>query len=325
MQKFNQLHKLFTYTDKTLIKINPNEILVYVYAKAVLSEELEKIRHYPREEVTEYPICIEVRFPVSAVRETTEHILASAEALAQVAAVSPEFYNIFGTKKGVNITDVLLVASQKILEQFAGYEAIELSKVSNQCLSLSSVFFYGAATRLAKKGENDWVKPLLTGEEEPYAIYNTSSQNVYERLCIENKGGKFFVTRKAIEDFLALPHRFTAVDTVTRPFKAVRGVFGQVFKEPIPGSPYAPSEMYNEQGRRNKVLLAPAVWRLRLVMVEEEIFGEPVYIVKGMPAYILREEMEEYKKNDADQIANTRKIREYLKEKQLVAVTGELG
>lgn len=325
MEKHTQLHKLFTYTDKSLIKKTPNEILIYVYAKADLSKELEEIRNYPRSEVTPYPIVIEVRFPITAESEKAEYLLASAEALAQVAAISPDFFNIFGTKKGVNITDLLLVASQEIVNKFAQFEELQLSKLCTQSLSLASVYFYGAATRIATEEEREWVAPLLSGKEEPFAVYNTSIKSAFDRFCITNKHGKFFVTRVAIEDFLSLPHRFKGVEAVTRPFKAARGVFGQTFKEVIPGSPLAPSQKYNEKGLLNKVLLAPGIWRLRLVLVEEEIFGEPVYIVKGMPPYIPREEMDTHLLEGTDQFTNSKKIRDFLRAKQKLASEGKLG
>lgn len=321
----HKLNKLYTYTDKSLIKRTPNEILVYVYAKAELSKDMEELRKYPRSEVTPYPIAIEVRFPVTASDEQPDQLLAGAEALAQVAAVSPEFFNIFGTKKGVNITDLMLVASQPILIKFAQFIKEDLSTLCIQYLSMASVFFYGVVSRLMQDGERDWVEPLLSGKEAPYAIYNTSLHTIFDRFCIENSFGKFFVTRLAIEDFLSLPHRFKGVDAVTRPFKAIRGVFGQKFKEPIPGSSLAPQEPYNESGLRNKVFLAPGLWRVRLEIVEDEIFGEPVYIVKKMPPYMTKSEINEYRKNGTDQFTNSAKIRDHIRAKQKMATDGLLG
>lgn len=328
MHTFHKQHKLFTYTDESLIKINPNEILVYVYAFAELSEEIAEIRHYPRSEVTPYPIAVEVRFPVTLAQHSTDQLLAGAEALAQVAAVSPDFFNIFGTKKGVNITDLLLVASQTILQDYAmfDYKKTEaLSSFCKQSLNLSSVYFYGAATRLLQDDEKDWAAPLLTGKETPYAIYNTSAKSVFDRFCIENKNGKFFVTRVAIEDFLSAPHRFRGVEEVTRPFKAVRGVFSQTFKVPTPGSPYDIKNEVNENGKPIKSLLAPGIWRLRLKLIEEEIFNEPVYVVNGMPPYMTRQDLEPYFEKGMDQFSNSKKIREYLKEKRMLAVNMKLG
>ena len=325
MEKHIQLHKLYTYTHKDLMKVTPNEILVYVYAKADLSKEIEEMKNYPRSAVMEFPIAIEVRFPITAASEKVEYLLASAEAFAQVAAISPDFFNIFGTKKGVNITDLLLVASQEIVVQFSEFQDIELSTSCKQSLSLSSVYFYGAATRIAKEGEHEWVEPLLSGEKEPYAIYNTSMRSIFNRFCIENKHGKFFVTRLAIEDFLSLPHRYKGPEAVTRPFKAVRGVFGQTFKDPIPGTPFAPKEEFNERGLRNKVLLAPGIWRLRLVLIEEEIFGETIYIVKGMPPFLAKEELDKFFENGTDHITNSKVIRDFLRNKQKLAHSGVLG
>lgn len=83
MATFYKLHKLHTYTDESLIYYTHNHILVYVYARAELSEELEKLRYYPRSEVTSHPIKIMVHLPIHDMEDTTEHILASAEALAQ--------------------------------------------------------------------------------------------------------------------------------------------------------------------------------------------------------------------------------------------------
>ena len=220
MLTFNKLHKLHTYTDTTLIKRTPNEILVYVYARAVLSDELVELRNFPRDGVAPFPISIEVRFPVTAQKEETRYLLAGAEALAQIAAVSPDFCNIFGTPRGINLTELLLVPSREIMKQFAGFDKKGISRLAVQCLSLASTYFYGATSRGAKEGESDWAKPYVSGEDEPYATYNTSTRNVFDRFCIENKYGKFFVTRLAIEDYLSLPHRWRGVDAITRPFKS---------------------------------------------------------------------------------------------------------
>lgn len=325
MEKHIQLHKLYTYTNKDLIEVTPNEILVYVYAKAELSKDLEELKKYPRSAVMPFPIVIEVRFPIAAEFEYNEYLLASAEAFAQVAAISPDFFNIFGTKKGVNITDLLLVASQELVVKFSDFENVDISSSCKQSLSLSSVYFYGAATRLVKEGENDWVEPILSGKEEPYAIYNTSMRSIFNLFCIENEHGKFFVTRLAIEDFLSLPHRYKGPEAVTRPFKAVRGVFGQTFKEPIPGSPLSPREEFNTRGLRNKVLLAPGIWRLRLVLVEEEIFGETIYVVTGMPPFMSKEDLDIHFDNKTDHFTNSKAIRDFIRNKQKTAATGVLG
>ncbi|WP_137297069.1 hypothetical protein [Psychromonas sp. SP041] len=320
-----QFNKLLTYTDKSLIKVTPNETVVSVYAKAILSTYLEETRNYPRSEVTESPIVIEVTFPIPEFSETEEHILASAEALAQVAAISPDFFNIFGTKKGANITEILLVASQSFLVRFNEFQNDHRSSLCSQSLVMSSTYFYGAASRIVAENEDDWVKPLLSEKEKPFAVYQTSMKNTFDRLSLVNKHGKFLLTRVAIEDFIALPQRYIDPESVTRPFRAARSVLNQKFIDVIPGSPLAPKEEFNERGQLNKSFLVPNVFAVRLVLVEDNLFGEDVYVVTGMPPFLPKEVLSEHFKNGTDHITNSREVRNYIREKQNIASLGLFG
>ena len=148
MEYLTKFHKLITYTDKNMITYHRKFITVLVYAKAVLSDELMYIRDYPSNEVVSDPILIEIRMPLGDMVVSDEEILINGECLAQIAAVSPDIFNLFGTKKGINITELLLISSQPLLKRYIEFDDCDISsEFTYQCLKWNGLYFYGAVTR----------------------------------------------------------------------------------------------------------------------------------------------------------------------------------
>ncbi|MBD0788051.1 hypothetical protein HUO09_16985 [Vibrio sp. Y2-5] len=325
------MHKLFTYTDESQLKVTPNEILVNVFAKVAIDDDLATEMSLNVGAVTTSPIMIETRFPLKFGQEEKSTVLACAEAVAQIAAVGPDFFNIFGIKKGINNTRLMLVSSQPVHIDFFNREGSGTSDAYNAYGSIHGTFFYGTVGRGMKEGECDWAKPLLTGEQAPAAIYNASFRNVFERLLTKNSIGEFMLTRKSIEDFLSLPQRYKEHQGITRPFQATRAVFEQFFEEAQEGTGLAPKQPFDADGNRIRHFLSkrhPSFknnFRVKLKVLEGMFFNKPVYIVTNIDMFVTYDELIAYTEQGITHGKYQAEVREKYKELQRQCLAGELG
>jgi len=325
MEKITQFHKLITYTDSNMIYYAPKTIVISVYVQAVISKELAFQKNYPCSEVVSNPILINIRVPLGETIDSDEDILIRAECLAQIAAISPDVLNLFGTKKGINITELLLVSSQPMLRRYVEFDDCHISSdFSYNCLQWRGLYLYGSVSRDIKKIEADIALSFLNDRKKDKEIYDVPFNTIYKRLYIKSQVGRVFLTRKAIEDFLALPQIFTCDNIeITRPFRAVFGIFNNAELR----EPYADS-LWSAKSPNEKVFLATnGMHKFRIILVEDEKSTSKVktYVVVRIATFLQRERVEEHKENGTDQFSNKLKNKEQLKNKQNVAAEGKLG
>lgn len=324
MEKLSELHKLITYTDSSMISYGPKTIVISVYVQAVISKELALQRNYPCAEVVSNPILINIRVPLGETIDSDEDILIRAECLAQIAAISPDVLNLFGTKKGINITELLLVSSQPMLRKYVEFDDCHIaSDFSYNCLQWRGLYLYGSVSRDIKKIEADICLSFLNDGNKDKEIYDVPFNAIYKTLYIHREVGRIFLTRKAIEDFLALPQIFTRdAIQMTRPFRGVFGIFNNEIREP-----YADS-LLNSRNANEKVFLASnGMHQLRIILAEDNKNKTKIktYAVVRIATFLQKERVEEHKENGTDQFSNALKNKEQLKNKQKLAAEGKLG
>lgn len=301
------MHKLITYTDDSLIESNRNYLRVNVLAKVVVDEEMKKNFNLDTTKTNFEPVKIEVKFSRSITDETIEGLLSSAEALAQVAAISPDFMNLFGVKKGISTTRLMLVSSQKtFVDSFAERKPPQ-SRILPANLAIASTFFYGTPMRLANENEIDWVPSVIKGEVKPSVTYKTSHRKILERFVIKHSIGNFMITRRSVEDYLSLPHKYHLHKDITRPFNAVRGIFSGYLVDTDEGSPLAPKWECDEDGNMYKNFISKNDPKFNkgghscvLKTVESFVYDIPVYVVYNIDVFLPLSTILEQSENGID-------------------------
>lgn len=287
------MHKLITYTDESLIENQNNSLRVHVFAKVVVDEKMKNEFNLDTSKTNFEPVKIEVKFSRSTKYHTNESLLSSAEALAQIAAISPDFMNIFGVKKGIGTTRLMLISSQQTLvDSYVDHKSSKDSVLLAN-LAILSTFFYGTPMRAAKESDIDWTESLLQGDVKPSVIYNTSHRNIMERFVIKHNVGNFMITRRSIEDFLSLPHKYHIHKDITRPFNAVKGIFSSYLEDAEDGSPLAPKVEYDEAGNlysnfisKNDPKFDKGGHSCLLKTVESFVYETPVYVVYNIDVFL---------------------------------------
>ncbi|PSU36438.1 hypothetical protein [Photobacterium lutimaris] len=220
------MHKLETYTDKSLITKKQNNYQVDVYYRVTVDSEYRSWLKTDIE-IQEEPGVVRFEIPFEQTDDDYSEILARAEMGAQVNLITPKGSNIFGDKKGVQIAlleshiSQPLVAKYFCTEEIA--EQIDHAARFKRALSLFGCVFYGADYHDKTFQTPYWVESLIRGETTP-ANYVVANETInLEASLVETKSEPLFFTRRALLEFLSQPHVHEACDTDKRPYEALKG------------------------------------------------------------------------------------------------------
>ncbi|GAL09289.1 hypothetical protein JCM19233_254 [Vibrio astriarenae] len=143
-----------------------------------------------------------------------------------MAAASGDFFNAFGLKNGAPTTFCKVVCSQGLTKAMINNELKaeirNLTEAFQYTAAIPSMFWASSPAYMTTVEDLDWVKPYVAGDKIASSIFPTEYKNIFDRVTVSNDGYKFLITRKAVENFMSLPHNIEN-GLIPRPFQALLG------------------------------------------------------------------------------------------------------
>ncbi|MDN2483959.1 hypothetical protein [Vibrio agarivorans] len=226
------MHTFRSYTDTSLAKyINAiREYRVRVFVQLVPDNAIVESAKIDMENVTTDVVQFDVMFSYNNYHQQEEaEVLASAELTALMTAASGDFFNAFGLRNGAPTTYCKVLCSQGLTKAMINNdlkgEIRTLSPTFQYTSAIPSFFWVTSPAYLTSAEELDWVKPYVNEDKMPASIFPTEYKNIFDRVAISNEGCKFLPSRKALEDFISLPHNIEN-GFIPRPFQSLLGAIG---------------------------------------------------------------------------------------------------
>ncbi|PSU31780.1 hypothetical protein [Photobacterium lutimaris] len=224
------MHKLETYTDKSLITKKQNNFQVDVYYRVTVDPEYRSWLKTDEEIQTE-PGVVRFEIPFEQTDDDYSEILARAEMGAQVNLITPKGTNVFRDKKGVQTVLLESHVSQPLVAKYFCTDDIaqkmDHAARFKRVVSLFGCVFYGATYHDKTFQTPDWVDSLTRGETEP-ASYIVANESInLAASFVETKSGPVFFTRRALLEYLSQPHIQQEGVLVNRPYEALKGAISK--------------------------------------------------------------------------------------------------
>lgn len=240
---FIKMHTITLYTDENSLANESRKVSVKVQYKIELNPDLKDL-----DPSLVYMDVGEIKvFVNNESYLTNAHYLALAELTAVSAIIMKSARNSFGAKKSPQYTAVQVNLSQP-LSQSAMVTPSTIGKDgfsnwSYNYLHLLTAYMLGVTFKASED------VPYWLGES-PQSFYITSPQEIRERAQVHLKNGRVFeVTRKALIDYIALPH--IQKNNITRPYIALQNkmlkteVDGRLMSRKLTDQPQANHTRYS--------------------------------------------------------------------------------
>ncbi len=218
------MHKLRLYTEPSFITKKSKSFEVKVLFKAVASEEYKDV--LPNS-VAEEPGAIFVTIPFNTYPK--EHMLAEAELIASMAAVSGRAAEAFKTKKskGPRIIGLEVTYSQKLaydlqLENLKPSTMGDHSNPFRKAYKFAGAFLLGADYAL-DESQPEWL------ETAPYINYQTSTKEFIVSHSVNTDYGNFIPWKRIVISYLAFES--AQKSEILRPYMALSNYLLKQAKE----------------------------------------------------------------------------------------------
>ncbi len=231
------MHAIQTYIDSSLVFFdkNSNKFKASVFAQVVPDLKLCANIKADSNEINTEVSQIDVYFTYNNWHQLEEaEALSLAELIAQMTVASPLFLNSFNLNNGAPTTSTKLICSQLLSKAMinsdllTGGEFKDLSQAYQVQSMLPSIYFITSPAYTAKPEELEWVKAYLNKEKVPSTIYPTDYDNIFDCTVVDNENRKFLITRRAVMDYMALPHNYEH-GLIARPFQSLLGALRSVY------------------------------------------------------------------------------------------------